>query len=138
MSNVRSIEESARLQLRALDVKLLLHSCSPERFDIAQELLVRRVSSIIEMYSVERPTNVEPLGHGISKEEDLYPLSNRPLKISAPYRLSHVGMHSLSGVCYPVYFLRILGFRYLFWVLQTIEGRARVKEVALMANTIQF
>lgn len=76
MSNVVSIELSTRLQLRALDAKFLLHSSSPERFDIAQELLVRRVSGIIEVYSVERPTNVEPLGRGISKEEDLYPLSN--------------------------------------------------------------
>lgn len=138
MSNVESIEWSARLQLRPLDVKLLLHNCCPESFNITQELLVRRVSSMVEMYSVERPTNVEPLGHRISKEKDLYPLSNRPLEISAPYRLSHIGMHSLSGVCYPVYFLRILVLRYLFWNLRTIEGRARVKEVALMASTVQF
>ena len=76
MSNVVSIELSARLQLRALDAKFLLHSGGPESFYIAQEFLVRRVSSIIEVYSVERPTNVEPLGHGIGKEEDLYPLSD--------------------------------------------------------------
>jgi len=93
---------------------------------------------MVEMDSVERPTNVESLGHGISKEEDLYPLSSRPLEISAPYRLSHVGIHSLSGVCYPVYFLRILVLRYLLWILQAIEGRARIKEVALMANAVQF
>ena len=55
-----------------------------------------------------------------------------------PYRLSHIGMHSLSGVCYPVYLLRVLVLWYLFWNLRTIEGRARVKEVALMASTVQF
>jgi hypothetical protein len=93
---------------------------------------------MVEMYSVERPTNVEPLGHRISKEEDLYLLSNQPPKMSAPYFLSHIGMHSLSGVCYPVYFLRILALRHLFWNLRTVEGRARVKEVALMANAVQL
>jgi len=53
---------------------------------------------MIEMYSVERPTDVEPLGHRISKEEDLYLLSNRPLNVSTPYFLSHIGMYSLRGV----------------------------------------
>lgn len=138
MSNVGPIEWSARLQFRPLDVKLLLHNCCPERFNITQELLVRRVPSMVEMYSVERPANVEPLGHRISKEKDLYPLSNRPLEMSAPYRLSHIGMHSLGSACYPIYFLRILVLRYLFWSLRTIEGRARVKEVALMASAVQF
>ena len=91
---------------------------------------------MVEMYSMERPTNVEPLGRRIRKEEDLYLLSNRSPKSPATYSLSHVGMHSLSGVCNPVYLLRILALWYLFRNLRAVEGRARIKEVALMANTV--
>ena len=93
---------------------------------------------MVEMYSVERPTNMEPLSHRVRKEEDLYVLSNGPLKMATPYLLSYISVHSLSRVCYPVYLLWILVLWYLFWILQAVEGRACVKEIALMANTVHL